>query len=361
MASRDYLKNETFYDYQLSVSSKLFKSVVIIVAAFNILLIAPDLINIAQASLRVLIIAYRSAFSLAAALLLIFFKRIKTFKKLSLIVSAYELAAAFIFFHVYDMYPDPDFTIQLLGTFTIIMAVFLVPNMWANMLSLSVLTGAAFLAYSYFRTGLGEQGISPAHFIAAAVYIAVEIALCSIFALNFNRYKQGEFSARAELQRIYATDPLTKIGNRVKLEKEAVKWMEYCKRHGHDLSLVLIDVDNLKQINDEHGHLAGDVVLYEIAQILYKQLRINDVCVRWGGDEFILMLPHTSVDEARELSERIRESIQKHPFSNDTAVTCSFGISDMKGGAGLYELIGDADNLMYRSKKTGKDSVSINA
>lgn len=346
--------SEAFYEHQLSVSSKFIRSAAAIAAAFNLLLIFPDVVNITEPDSRCFVFAYRSAMILAAVLLIVFTKRIKTFKKLALIITAYELATAFIFFHIYALYPHPDFTIQLLGTLTIIMAVFLVPNMWANMLALSVLTGAGFLVYSYLRIGVGGAGIDIMHFTAAAAYIAIETALFSVFMLNHNRYKRSEFFARTELQRIYATDPLTKIGNRVRLESEAEKWLGYCRRHGLDLSLVLVDVDNLKQINDQYGHLMGDAILYDVAQLMRKQLRANDVCVRWGGDEFILLLPHTDAGEAQKLTERIKSSIQQHEFTGEITVTCSFGISDMKGGFKLDELISHADHLMYHDKKQSR-------
>ncbi len=353
------LKNDkdtkAYNEYQLSASSRLIRITAAIAGILSLFLIIPDVINLTDDSSRAIVIAYRTSFFVIAALVAVNYKRIKTFKALSLIVTACEIVAIFTFFHIYTMYPDPDFMIQLLGTFTIIMFIFIIPNMWANMLFLSIAVGAGFLAYTYFRQGLGGQsGIESGHFVAAAVYIAVEIALCTVFAYSFNRYKRKEFLARIELERIYSTDPLTQIGNRVMLENEAKKWLDYCKRHGHELSLVLIDVDNLKQINDVHGHLAGDAILYETAQIMRAELRASDVCVRWGGDEFVLVLPHTGIDEARALTERIKESIQRHRFINDADVTCSFGISDMKEGLRLDEIINRADDRMYIAKKQGK-------
>ncbi len=344
---------EAFYEYELTVSSRLIRNIAAIIGLFNLLLLIPDLTNISDPSSRTLVIIYRCGFFIMAALLVVFFGKIKTFKKLAFILTVYEFTAVFIFLHVLTMYPDPDFTIQLLGTFIIILTVFLVPNLWTNMLLLSALIGTGFLLYSYLEPGAAENNV---HFVASAVYIALEIALCSIFAYNFNRYKRGEFLARAELRRIYATDPLTKVGNRVKLDDEARKWMAYCKRHGLELSLVLVDVDNLKQINDEYGHLTGDALLYVIAQTMSKQLRINDVCVRWGGDEFVLLLPHTTLDEARALTERIRASLEEHQFEDGAMITCSFGIAGMKDAETLEDMIGKADKSMYIAKKQGKDN-----
>jgi diguanylate cyclase (GGDEF)-like protein len=142
------------------------------------------------------------------------------------------------------------------------------------------------------------------------------------------------------------------------LENEANKWLEFCRRHDLNLSLVLIDIDNLKQANDEHGHLVGDKILYDVSQIMKKELRANDVCVRWGGDEFVLLLPDTSVDQARILSERIRKSITEHNLKGPKInVTCSFGITSMTKGQSLEDMIHQADESMYVAKSEGKNKI----
>ena len=189
--------------------------------------------------------------------------------------------------------------------------------------------------------------------------MAAAITLCAVFAYYFHRYQYGEYVAKSELQNIYSTDRLTKVGNRIKLEEEADRWMEFCSRHNLELSLVLIDIDNLKQINDEYGHLIGDHVLFDTAQVMCAQLRKNDVCARWGGDEFVLLLPYTGVEKARALSERIRKTVSEHLFRTHIKITCSFGIAGIKKGCSLEQLIEQADHTMYLAKKEGKNSVMI--
>jgi two-component system cell cycle response regulator len=345
-------KDRSYYEYQLSASANLIRSAAVIIGLFNLLLIIPDILNISGPA-KYIMAAERSVYALFTVLLLIFFKRIKRFRTLSSIISIFEIAAAAIFIHVYFMYQDPDFLIQALGVFIIIIAIFFIPNYLANMLIISACTGLAFLLCLYIT---GIEGI---RFIAAAVYIFVEIMLCAVCVYNSNRHKRKEFFAHTLLKSTYCTDPLTKIGNRIKLEEEAEKWISFCVRKKLELSLVLIDVDNLKKINDEYGHLVGDAVLYELAQIIRSQLRRHDVSVRWGGDEFVLLLPDTGIEQAHFVIERIRDSIQGKQFDTNVIVTCSFGIAAMKEGLSLEQLILKADEIMYHAKKQGKDAIGV--
>ena len=181
----------------------------------------------------------------------------------------------------------------------IIIAVFLIPNLLPIMLAVATTTAAAFIGCAF----LTISNITKTQLVASIVYLLMEILICAVFALYFKRYQRGEYNAKEEVKRIYSIDLLTKVGNRIKLEEEAERWMEFCVRHNLELSMVLIDIDNMKKFNDEYGHLTGDTVLYETAQIIQAQLRKNDVCVRWGGDEFILLLPYTNTNEAMALSE----------------------------------------------------------
>jgi two-component system cell cycle response regulator len=343
-------KEKAYYEYQLSVSSNLIRSIALIIGLFNLLLIIPDTMNI-PAPAKYLMIVERVVYSLITVSLFIFLRRIKTFSALSVIVSSFELGAAALFMHVFSMYPDPDFLIQAFGAFIIITAIFLVPNYLVNMLVLSAGTGAAFLLLAYLK------GMEGTRFIAVAAYLFIVIILCTVFAYNSNRRKRREFSSQALLKKLCFTDPLTKIGNRIKLEEEAEKWISFCTRKRLELSLVLIDVDNLKMLNDEYGHLVGDAVLYELAQIIKSRIRRHDVFVRWGGDEFVLLLPDTGIEEARKLIERIRAAIQEKQFDTNVIVTCSFGIAAMKESLSLEQLIVMADEFMYHAKKQGKDTI----
>lgn len=343
-----------FEDYRLDATLPIYRLFAIFVSAFNLFLLIPDLINLQVQSVW-LLIAVRVLYSAALSSSLIWIERLKSFLSRSVMITIFELCALLIFLFVLWLYPAPDFFIQMLGVMAIIMMIFVVPNVWLLGVGVALISTAAFLVLASVKI----ESLPTNHLLAGIVYMFFETAVGAMFALLFRRYQYREFVAKTELERIYSTDSLTKIGNRVKLEEEAEKWLTCCEKDNLPLSMVLMDVDNLKLINDTHGHLVGDTVLYEVAQILRANLRDNDVCVRWGGDEFVLLLPCLSADQAHGLAIRIRDAVTSYEFSARIDVSCSFGITQMRRGQSLEQLIAHADKLMYRAKENGRNSIEV--
>ena len=128
------------------------------------------------------------------------------------------------------------------------------------------------------------------------------------------------------------------------------------RRHGHPFSLLLIDVDQLKEVNDRAGHRGGDLALKQTAAALVGGARAEDVCGRWGGDEFIVLAPSTSGADARHLAERIRAMADGGDAQGPTV---SIGVStlDGDGAKGASGLVSDADEALYRAKQRGRNRV----
>lgn len=151
------------------------------------------------------------------------------------------------------------------------------------------------------------------------------------------------------------TDRLTGIHNREFLEQRYLRY----KTGMSPISLVLIDVDYFKHINDTYGHLVGDDVLIEVAKILNDNIRKTDTLARWGGEEFAILCPETNSDAAKIFSEKLRSVIQQHQFPNIPSLTCSFGVTcSMKSNEPLKELFARADKALYQSKNEGRDRVT---
>lgn len=343
-----------FDNYRLNVSLPIIKTSAIIIVLFNLLLLIPDLISL-TGNYVMSVIAIRSVFSLIIVMIMIFRKRIKTFNVLSVIVTVTEIAAVAQFLTVFNMHLSPDYMMQLLGMMILVIVMFFMPNKWKFMLGTALLGSAAFLAFA----SMHPSNISPTNIIIGTIYLGAEIAVCALFAYYFRGIQLRECTAKAKLEYERITDPLTLIGNRNMLEDKGKKWVENLGEQGIELALVLIDVDNLKQINNTYGHVVGDGILQTVAKITRNHLCKQDICVRWGGDEFILLLPYASTCEAKKLMERVRQAIYGHDFGIGFKPTCCYGIARLMPGQSLDTLIAHADASMYAAKNSGKDAIVI--
>jgi diguanylate cyclase (GGDEF)-like protein len=167
---------------------------------------------------------------------------------------------------------------------------------------------------------------------------------------------------RARLERLAVTDPHTRAFNRRYLVPRLIEEMARVARQGGALSLLLMDLDHFKRVNDEHGHAAGDRVLREFADRVRHATRVQDALVRWGGEEFVLVMPDTERGRAREVAERIRAATADAAFeigNGDTRIaqTVSIGQVTWNGRETPEELEQRADQAMYAAKRAGRDRV----
>jgi two-component system cell cycle response regulator len=160
-----------------------------------------------------------------------------------------------------------------------------------------------------------------------------------------------------ELDAISRTDALTGLFNRRHLEEQLRACANASRRHGHPMGVVLIDVDHFKSVNDTYGHPAGDSVLRELARRITAQLRAGDVAGRWGGEEFLVIVPHTDLDGAVHAGERIRAVVASEPFDiggTTATVTVSGGCS-ARVGPSVEDLVRAADAGLYEAKESGRN------
>jgi len=161
-----------------------------------------------------------------------------------------------------------------------------------------------------------------------------------------------------EQQRLALIDTLTQLPNRKAYDQRAAEECERWKRYGRPLTLAVCDVDHFKSINDQFGHLAGDKVLRIIAKTLRQRLRKSDFIARFGGEEFVILLPETSRGEALAALETLREAVAQCPFhfrDKPIAVTASIGIADFSAGATPESVFERADAALYRAKEAGRN------
>ncbi len=162
-----------------------------------------------------------------------------------------------------------------------------------------------------------------------------------------------------ELTKRATTDSLTQAYNRSEYDEIVQREMHRCKRYNTLLSLLVLDIDHFKKINDAHGHLAGDNVLKEVVNIIRENIRGSDYLTRWGGEEFIVLLPETGVEKAEALADRIKDSIENHQFNGLGKVTVSLGVTQYREDDSGEELMKRADEAMYRAKAGGRNRVEV--
>lgn len=162
---------------------------------------------------------------------------------------------------------------------------------------------------------------------------------------------------------LHTRDPLTGASNRTNLLENLQKEHELCKRKSLSCALIMIDLDHFKQVNDEFGHAAGDKVLIALVKCIKFQLRKYDQLYRYGGEEFLVCLPQTELDDAKSFSERLRAGVEalKIDISNDNHinVTGSFGVTLISADDNIETAIERADEAMYQAKKSGRNRVCV--
>lgn len=164
--------------------------------------------------------------------------------------------------------------------------------------------------------------------------------------------------------RLAMLDPLTMLGNRAAMDTALRRELQLAERHYQDLSLLLIDADHFKKINDDYGHHRGDIMLCEIAKGIQSVCRGTDITFRYGGEEFVVLLGKTNAEGAKIIAERIRQQIEKTFIShngNRIGTTVSVGIATHHAGKKehLNELFERADTALYQAKANGRNCVAV--
>jgi diguanylate cyclase (GGDEF)-like protein/PAS domain S-box-containing protein len=169
---------------------------------------------------------------------------------------------------------------------------------------------------------------------------------------------------RAELERLARFDPLTGLLNRRSIMEKLAEWISHVRRYKGRLSVAMLDIDHFKRVNDLHGHLVGDRVLADAANMVQQSVRLTDFAGRYGGEEFLVILPRTDAAGAATAAERIRASLQGLPIMNDargkpSRVTASIGVAEWRVEDNEDTLVGRADAALYVAKKAGRNRVEV--
>ncbi len=162
----------------------------------------------------------------------------------------------------------------------------------------------------------------------------------------------------AEIREMATFDMLTRLLNRNSMTERLEDEIARSERSGDPFSVIFLDIDDFKMINDRYGHAAGDRALKSIAELLVGNVRRTDAVGRWGGEEFLICLSRSSADEALAVAEKLRHAVDSYDFELPVEVTCSFGVTAYRPEEGLDEFISRADHLLYQAKMGGKNRVA---
>ncbi|BBI98890.1 hypothetical protein FGKAn22_05830 [Ferrigenium kumadai] len=182
-----------------------------------------------------------------------------------------------------------------------------------------------------------------------------EIDLIRVYVLDISQRKRAE----KEIYLLATTDSLTGIANRREFFGILENEMNRARRYGSPLSLVMYDLDHFKRVNDTYGHDVGDVVLQTVTGLVKQNIRTVDVAARWGGEEFMVMMPQSALDVARSAAERLRLAVASHPFDKVGEVTASFGVTAFVPQDDSNSLLKRVDDALYRAKERGRNRVEV--
>lgn len=188
-----------------------------------------------------------------------------------------------------------------------------------------------------------------------AADLTVVISIYQINRLNIQLQR-----ANSQLEEIAHTDTLTKAWNRYRMEQAIDAELAAAIRHEHPCSILLFDIDNFKRVNDDFGHDAGDRVLTKMAHEVQIMLRASDFLGRWGGEEFVILVPHNTLQDAEQLANRLREHIASLQFDEVGQITISIGVAQLSEKEhSRRQFLERADRAMYQAKQAGRDQVKL--
>ncbi len=184
----------------------------------------------------------------------------------------------------------------------------------------------------------------------------ITLVVTSAFAYAFALINQRQ---RVKLLQMATKDPLTGAGNRRALENKLVNAVNVFKRTGVTVSMLLIDLDHFKKVNDRHGHAAGDEILRSVTEIINLRIRVTDSLYRIGGEEFVVILDGQDLHRAAHLAEQLRTLIEANELVPDQSVTISVGVAELKSGESGFDWLHRADEALYRAKRSGRNAMNI--
>lgn len=281
------------------------------------------------------------------------FKRIKRAKDFYLVVCVTEITFSAFFLFMLSPATGGSFIVKCCEISVLLTIFSSFSHRWTCTSLISLLLFAGFIAF--YTPG------AKAYFGGSSVLGIICVSIIFIFntinSYRLNYLRRTKYYETMMLKKLINIDTLTGAYTRAKFNEDIDSFINKAAVNGKVFSIMIFDIDNFKHINDTYGHLAGDSVLTQIVEIVVENKRSEDILTRWGGEEFILLLPETEKATAKKVAERLRDLIATYNFEKYERITCSFGVTQFRANDTDTTLIRRADKLMYDAKSAGKNLV----
>lgn len=243
--------------------------------------------------------------------------------------------------------------------FAVIPTMFFGLQQWRTLAFFFVLNMAAFLYAEYMTVAPDPTLYGLAPWLVSAMRGGYKLTtlLTVLFGMMLAEYSASTNEVR--LETLSSTDRLTGIANRLHLDTVLEREFSRGERQSKPFSIILLDIDHFKSVNDTYGHPVGDTVLVEVSKALKSHLRSYDLVGRWGGEEFLVICSDTTVDDASIVAEKLRAVLAAHPIAVTGPKTASFGVTTYRTGDAIADMIRRADEALYRAKQGGRNKVEI--
>ncbi|NOW04944.1 GGDEF domain-containing protein [Clostridium beijerinckii] len=276
----------------------------------------------------------------------------------------FKLSILFLVLSLYISEIIPDgFTYDILYLHMIIVGLYILISIYSyfkfSMGSIYYLVGIFILFTGFIIYILGSYGLLEWNIFAFSICYPAASIETLLFTIGIIKQIKHEKEVNNKLQLEVITDKLTNIYNRRYFEETVVNKILQLDKEKHLVSMLVLDIDHFKKVNDTYGHSAGDLVLSETAMIIKQCLRKEDILVRWGGEEFVAVLPFTDSKESTIIAETIRLSIENHKFKFVNKITVSIGIAEKDIVEDFHSWFRRADNALYNAKENGRNAVCV--
>lgn len=343
---------ESYLDYELNITRRHLNIIVRALAVFYLIFAIPDYFVIEEKYIFRMMLTIRIFYFILLIISACMIKKVKSGKIANALITSFEAISSILVIFNFIVYPNPDFLIQSYGIMLFIIIIFLIPNRLLNITLLTLFTIVIFTVASLKKF----NDIEANKILVSVFYNTITIIICFIYNYRCGYTKRKQYLATKELEFLTYNDPLTGLGNRLKLNEDLSRQLKSAKETGSFFSLIIFDIDDFKPINDTYGHIVGDKTIIELGYIL-KKVENDSIVIRWGGEEFVVILPNKTADQAAVFAEKLRVKINKHTFNNNIRLSCSFGVTQSKPNDSMESIIVRADDLLYTAKNMGKNIV----